>query len=144
MYGAVLRPAWLLLYAFLAYMSMAVWAFLMVLCRTTIVLEGPFAFLAGHCLVLLLEAFSAAVVFVSERCRASPLARCTSLSALRGGGCGLRITPPLDILSFSQSSLSQEPPVLDPSGHQAPLFVCFATQEQLLPHGFELFDGELQ
>jgi hypothetical protein len=49
-------------------MSMAVWAFVVMLCCTTFVLEGPLAFLAGHFLVLHFKALSAAVVLVCERC----------------------------------------------------------------------------
>ena len=68
MYGAVLRPAWLLLYAFLAYMSVAVWAFLAQLSIATVVLEDALALLACLLLVILLKALSAAVVLMCERC----------------------------------------------------------------------------
>ena len=71
MYCVIILLSWLFLNPHLAYMLVAVWALLPVFGTATVVLEDALALLAGHLLVLILEALSAAVLFVSKHGRAS-------------------------------------------------------------------------
>ena len=101
---------------------MAVWAFLTVLRRTTIVLEEPLAFLACLHLVVLFEAFTTAVVGVGEHCRALVGARGAHLAASHWCWHGVRVPSVLHVPSLLQDMLLAHSVQVVSSYHCDPFF----------------------